>query len=160
MIMNAITETNVPPQKAYSKDRVKIEAYILTGFGWSQDPVWVPREVALSESQDEFLAWTYSDDGESWRDTWGDVRAVFVCNFSFDADESGDDSHFVEKGTRVKIVCNPPPGQPAIFSGSLGEHGVMQECGRIGDGAGWDVYDVLLDNGNEISCYGFQLEQE
>jgi hypothetical protein len=35
--------------------------------------------------------------------------------------------------------------------------GVLMEDGRIGPGAGWDVYDIRLANGRETSAYGFDI---
>lgn len=65
---------------------------------------------------------------------------------------------FEVAGTRVVIRATPPyrRGKPGIVH--LAEkHGTLIEDARIGPTAGWDVYDVRLDDGTETSAYGFDL---
>lgn len=71
----------------------------------------------------------------------------------------------VKAGTRVSI--NYAKGMRSrtpfdIGSGRQeadhGQSGAILEDGRIGPDAGWDVYDVRLDDGRETFAYGFNLQ--
>jgi len=140
-----------------NKDRVQIEVVILDEHqGWDTSMVWVPRKVAESESQDAFLKWVYSDDGKAWRETWSSVSAVYVHNFSFE--ETGEDSVFVEVGTKVR-VARPPEEEQVGFSASVGDVGETRDAGRIGPDSGNALIDLLLSNGNEVTVFSHQLDE-
>lgn len=70
------------------------EVAFLTEYGWSVDKVDVPSDVAMSESQDRFIEWVYSDDGSAFRDSWETREhatvAVFVMAWPRDIDDSGE----------------------------------------------------------------------
>lgn len=137
----------------YSNDYVQVAVYVISEYGWDNADVWVPREVAEAESQDDFLKWVYSKAGEGWRDTWGDVQAVFIASFNFE--EPSDGSIFIRKGTKVRVAS----AADTTLSPNVNDLGTLQADCRIGKGV--DVLvDVLLDNGNECSVYGHQLEVE
>jgi len=141
-----------------NKDRVQIEVVILDERqGWDTSMVWVPRKVAESGSQDAFLTWVYSDDGAAWRETWNSVSAVYVHNFSFE--EPGDDSVFVEAGTKVRVARGPGEDESVGFSGDVGDVGEMRDAGRIGPDSGHALIDLLLSNGNEVTVFSHQLDE-
>ena len=73
-----------------------------------------------------------------------------------DGTEDPEGTGHVEEGTRVRIARAASDGR---FGEHVGAFGTMREEGRIGPGAGWDVYDVLLDDGTETSACGFQIEK-
>jgi hypothetical protein len=63
------------------------------------------------------------------------------------------------KGTHVCIKPTPEyrrkKGQGIIHLSK--KCGVLMEDARIGPEAGWDVYDVRLDDGEETAAYGFDM---
>ncbi len=64
-------------------------------------------------------------------------------------------STYVTKGETVtRLPRKRDPGTGLSY-----ERGTvtMLESARIGEGAGWDVYDVLTESGAEESAYGFDL---
>lgn len=65
----------------------------------------------------------------------------------------------VKSGTTVCILPTPPyrarKGHGLIHK--TRRCGVMMEEGRVGPEAGWDVYDVRLSTGKEVSAYGFDI---
>ena len=69
----------------------------------------------------------------------------------------------VKTGTRVSINYSKGPRRTPFDIGSgrqaadHGQSGTILEDGRIGPDAGWDVYDVRLDDGRETFAYGFNL---
>lgn len=68
---------------------------------------------------------------------------------------NGAATRHVPAGARVhRLPHRSAPGQGLTYGPAAG---VMMEEGRVGPQAGWDVYDIRLDNGAEESAYGFDL---
>lgn len=58
--------------------------------GWTTEVIEIPKAVADTESQDAFIKWVYSDEGDRFRAGWGsNILAVFVC--SWDPEEFDDE---------------------------------------------------------------------
>lgn len=64
----------------------KVEVYFLDEHqGWDTVLVEIPEEIAKTASQDAFLKWVYSADGEAFRESWAsDTTAVFVMSWRDD----------------------------------------------------------------------------
>lgn len=69
----------------------KVEVVFLDEHqGWDSMVVEIPEEVAKTQSQDAFIKWVYSAEGERFRRTWHkDVMSVYVMSWRDDLDASG-----------------------------------------------------------------------
>jgi hypothetical protein len=88
-------------------------------------------------------------------------------------DEGAGSRHATRKGARAKsaravfrrrgapVEILPSPMYRAARGRGIihktRKRGVLMEDARIGPEAGWDVYDVVLDDGEMTSAYGFDL---
>lgn len=71
----------------------KIEVFfVCERNNWFNEVIEVPDEVAVSESQDVFEAWTQSPEAFDFRESWDkDVIAVFVMSWRGDLKEESED---------------------------------------------------------------------
>jgi hypothetical protein len=69
----------------------KVEVVFLDEHqGWDSMVVEIPEDVAETQSQDAFIKWVYSDEGERFRKTWHKgVMSVYVMSWRDDLDASG-----------------------------------------------------------------------
>jgi len=66
-------------------------------------------------------------------------------------------SNYVKVGAKV-CITNVHGNASAERAADVGQCGRMLDEGRIGQGAGWDVYDIKLDSGRETFAHGFNLD--
>lgn len=69
----------------------KVEVVFLDEHqGWDTMVVTIPEKIAETQSQDAFIKWVYSDEGEGFRKTWHkDVMSVYVMSWRADLEASG-----------------------------------------------------------------------
>lgn len=76
-----------------------------------------------------------------------------------DEDIGEDNVSYVKPGDRVTIVHIGEYGNAANERKQfVGRTGTILDEGRIGPEAGWDVYDIKLDDGTETFAHGFELD--